>query len=50
MIFFLKVNFIFKYKFPDQNYKLKNGSTAFDVHETKELGSVYSIKEKSDKS
>ena len=27
--------FIFKYKFPDQNYKLKKGSTAFDVHERK---------------
>jgi uncharacterized protein len=40
--------FIFKYKFPDQNYKLKKGSKAFDVHEKKDLGSVYSIKEKLD--
>ena len=40
--------YIFKYKFPDQNYKLKKGSKAFDVHEKKELGSILSIKEKLD--
>ncbi|MDA7444937.1 TM0106 family RecB-like putative nuclease [Candidatus Pelagibacter ubique] len=38
--------YIFKYKFPDQNYKLKRGSKAFDVHEKKELGSILSIEEK----
>jgi uncharacterized protein len=41
--------YIFSYRFPDQNYKLKKGSSVFDVHAKKEIGSVLTIKEKLDK-
>jgi predicted RecB family nuclease len=40
--------YIFSYRFPDQNYKLKKGSTVFDVHAKKDIGSVLLIKEKLD--
>ena len=42
----IDVGYIYSYKFNDQNYKLKKGSKAFDVHEKINLGTVYSIKEK----
>ena len=41
--------YIFSYRFPDQNYKLKKGSSVFDVHAKKEIGSISTIKEKLDK-
>jgi uncharacterized protein len=45
----INTGYIFSYRFPDQNYKLKKGSSVFDVHAKKEIGSVSSIKEKLDK-
>ena len=37
--------FIYSYRFNDQNYKLKEGKTAFDAHQIKGLGNIYSIEE-----
>ena len=37
--------FIYTYRFNDQNYKLKEGKTAFDAHQIKGLGNIYSIEE-----
>ena len=48
--------YIFTYKFPDQNYKLKKGSKIFDVHniadikKDRSIGSILFIKEKLDNS
>ena len=37
--------FIYSYRFNDQNYKLKEGKTAYDAHQIKGLGNIYSIEE-----
>ena len=37
--------FIYSYRFNDQNYKQKEGKSAFDAHQIKGLGTIYSIKE-----
>ena len=37
--------FIYSYRFNDQNYKLKEGKSAFDAHQIKGLGTIYSIEE-----
>ena len=37
---------IYSYRFNDQNYKLKEGKAAFDVHQIKGIGTIYSIEEK----
>ena len=37
--------FIYSYRFNDQNYKLKKGKTAFDAHQIKGIGNIYSIEE-----
>ncbi|MDA8933306.1 TM0106 family RecB-like putative nuclease [Candidatus Pelagibacter ubique] len=36
---------IYSYRFNDQNYKLKKGKAAFDVHQKKSTGSIHSIEE-----
>ena len=36
---------IYSYKFNDQNYKLKEGKTAFDAHQIKAVGTILSIEE-----
>jgi predicted RecB family nuclease len=38
--------FIYSYRFNDQNYKLKEGKAAFDAHQIKGIGTIYSIEEK----
>ena len=38
--------FIYSYRFNDQNYKLKEGKAAFDAHQIKGVGTIYSIEEK----
>ena len=38
--------FIYSYRFNDQNYKLKEGKAAFDTHQIKGIGAIYSIEEK----
>ena len=38
--------FIYSYRFNDQNYKLKEGKAAFDAHQIKGIGNIYSIEEK----
>ena len=38
--------FIYSYRFNDQNYKLKEGKRAFDAHQIKSIGTIYSIEEK----
>ena len=43
-----ETGYIFSYNFPDQNYKLKKGSTAFDTHKKKEIGAVFFISEELD--
>ena len=40
--------YLFKFKFPDQNYKLKKGSSAFDVHSKKDVGKIHLIHENLD--
>ena len=40
--------YIFSYRFPDQNYKLKKGSIVFDIHAKKDIGFVLLIEEKLD--
>ena len=42
----LDAGFVYSYRFNDQNYKLKEGKAAFDVHQIKNIGSIYSIEEK----
>ena len=42
----LDAGFVYSYRFNDQNYKLKEGKGAFDVHQIKNIGSIYSIEEK----
>ena len=37
--------FIYSYRFNDQNYKQKEGKSAFDAHQIKGLGTIYSIEE-----
>ncbi|MBL6759032.1 MAG: TM0106 family RecB-like putative nuclease [Pelagibacteraceae bacterium] len=36
---------IYSYRFNDQNYKLKEGKTAFDAHQIKAVGTILSIEE-----
>ena len=38
--------FIYSYRFNDQNYKLKEGKAAFDAHQIRGIGTIYSIEEK----
>ena len=37
--------FIYSYRFNDQNYKQKEGKSAFDAHQIKGLGTIHSIEE-----
>jgi uncharacterized protein len=37
--------FVYSYRFNDQNYKQKEGKSAFDAHQIKGLGTIYSIEE-----
>ena len=37
--------FIYSYRFNDQNYKQKEGKSAFDAHQIKDLGTIHSIEE-----
>ena len=37
--------FVYSYRFNDQNYKQKEGKSAFDAHQIKGLGTIHSIEE-----